>query len=92
MNTKSIKKKSGSKTNWVKLHRRDDADIDYRDSPATNAEFWDKANVVMPQHKIHLSVRFDEDVVKYFKKGGRGYQSRMNAILKAYVNSHKKRA
>lgn len=88
MSAKSIKKNSASRTNVVKLHRKDDRHINYDDSPATTKKFWKDAKVLMPEHKIHLSVRLDEGVVEYFKREGRGYQSRINAVLKAYVNAH----
>ncbi|EKD54748.1 MAG: hypothetical protein ACD_60C00048G0011 [uncultured bacterium] len=92
MNAKSIKKNVKSKTNLVKLHQKDDTDINYKDSPATMKKFWENAEVVMPAHKIHLSVRLDEDVVDYFKKKGQGYQSKINAVLKAYVRAHTPRS
>jgi uncharacterized protein (DUF4415 family) len=91
MNAESIKKNSASRTNFAKLHRKDDTGIDYRDIPETDAKFWEGAEVVMPKHKVHLSVRFDEDIVDYFKKKGKGYQSRMNAVLRTYVKSHVKK-
>jgi uncharacterized protein (DUF4415 family) len=61
--------------------------INYEDSPATNEEFWADAEVYMPQHKIHISLRLDKDIVNYFKEGGAGYQSRINAVLKSYMRS-----
>ena len=88
MNAKSIKKNAKSKTNLVKLHQKDDSSINYDDSPETTKKFWEDAEVVMPTHKIHLSVRLDEDVVDYFKQKGHGYQSKINAVLKAYVRAH----
>jgi uncharacterized protein (DUF4415 family) len=39
----------------------------------------------MPAAKTHLSLRLDEDVVDWFKRQGAGYQTRMNAVLRAYV-------
>jgi uncharacterized protein (DUF4415 family) len=86
-----MKRNLVSKTNLVKLRKKVDSDIDYRDIPATDEKFWKDAEVVMPMHKIHISVRFDEDVVDYFKREGKGYQSRMNAVLRAYVKSHAKK-
>lgn len=77
-----------SNTNLTKLHQKDDTDINYDDSPATTKKFWEDAEVVMPIHKVHLSVRLDEDVVNYFKQKGHGYQSKINAVLKAYVKAH----
>ena len=88
MSEKYIKKNSGSRTNIKKLHGKNDRDINYEDSPATTKDFWKNATVFMPEHKIHLSMRLDEGVVDFFKSEGRGYQSRINAVLKAYVHAH----
>lgn len=90
MNVKSIKKPVKTKTDKTKLHQQNDKDIDYSDISATSAEFWQDAKVLMPEHKIPLSLRLDEDVVQYFKGQGRGYQTRINAVLKAYVHAHAK--
>lgn len=59
--------------------------INYEDNPATTKEFWGDAKIFMPQHKVHISPRLDEDIINYFREEGKGYQSRINAILKAYI-------
>ncbi len=88
MNAKSTKKSSHSRTNIAKLHQKNDKNINYDDSPATTKDFWEDAQIFMPQHKVHISLRLDEDIIHYFKEEGRGYQSRINAILKSYINTH----
>jgi len=88
MSEKSTKKNLKSQTDWARLSEEDDTKIDYSDIPATTADFWKDAKVVMPLHKVHLSLRLDEDIVDYFKQQGRGYQSKINAVLKAYVHAH----
>ncbi len=88
MNAKSTKSNLKSHTDWKKLHEEDDSGINYSDSPETNEEFWKNAEVVMPTHKVSLSLRLDEDIIDFFKKQGRGYQSKINAVLKAYVKTH----
>lgn len=88
MNAKSTKKNVKSKTNLAKLYQKNDSDIIYNDSPATTKKFWEDAEVVMPTHKIYLSVLLDEDVVDYFKQKGYGYQSKINAVLKAHIRAH----
>jgi uncharacterized protein (DUF4415 family) len=65
-----------------------DREIDYSDIPATDAKFWARAKVVMPPTKTHLSLRLDEDVVEWFKRQGAGYQTRINAVLRSYVQAH----
>lgn len=88
MNAKSTKKSSHSRTNRARLRRKNDQSISYKDSPATTKEFWKDAEVFMPQHKVHISLRLDEDIINYFKEEGKGYQSRINAILKTYINRY----
>lgn len=91
MNEKYTKNTVKSRTDLKRLKQKSDKDIDYTDIPETDEKFWDDASVVMPHKKVHLSVRFDDDVVRYFKRAGRGYQSRMNAVLRGYVERSKKK-
>jgi uncharacterized protein (DUF4415 family) len=54
--------------------------------------FWDKAKVVMPATKQQITLRLDPEVIHWFKRSGKGYQSRMGAVLKSYVEAKKQRA
>lgn len=65
-----------------------DHEIDYSDIPPTDATFWEKAQFVLPSVKTHLSLRLDEDIVEWFKRQGVGYQTRINAVLRSYVQAH----
>ncbi len=47
---------------------------------------WDNATIEMPQPKAVLNMRVDQEVLDYFRKTGRGYQTRINAVLKSYVS------
>jgi uncharacterized protein (DUF4415 family) len=50
---------------------------------------WEKTITVdLPKPKRHMNLRIDEDVVDWFKGQGRGYQTRMNAVLRAYMKAH----
>lgn len=49
-------------------------------------DFWDSAVMVYPQPKQPISLRVDEDVLDWFKKRGPRYQSRMNAVLRSYMD------
>jgi uncharacterized protein (DUF4415 family) len=73
---------------WAKLQKMTDQGIDYSDIPPTDAKFWEKAQVVLPPVKTHLSLRLDEDVVEWFKRQGAGYQTKINAVLRSYVQAH----
>jgi uncharacterized protein (DUF4415 family) len=86
------KNKKRTKTDLKALDKLRDQDIDYSDIPELDAKFFKEATLMEPAHKQSLTVRYDKEVVDYFKKTiGRGYQSKMNAILKAYVQHAKKR-
>lgn len=68
-----------------------DEDIDYSDIPELGDNFFRQAEVWMPPEKpkAQLTVRFDADTVYWFRKQGRGYQTRMNAVLRAYMESRR---
>ena len=52
----------------------------------TDEAFWAKAKVVMPRPKRAVTMRLDADLLEWFR-GNRGYQTRINAILRAYMNA-----
>ena len=56
------------------------------------ADFFAEASVVYPSPKQPISLRVDEDVLQWFKKQGPRYQSRMNAVLRAYMSAMQKGA
>ena len=69
-----------------------DKDIDYSDIPPLSPELFAKAIVrkgVKPvSHKSQITLRLDTEVLEWFKTQGRGYQTRINAILKSYKEAH----
>ena len=77
-----------SRTNWPRLRRLKDSEIDHSDVPALDAAFFRKAKIRMPATKKPVSIRLDSDVLDWFRKKGRRYQSRINAVLRAYVEAH----
>jgi uncharacterized protein (DUF4415 family) len=56
------------------------------------ADFFAQASMVHPSPKQPISLRVDEDVLRWFKKQGPRYQSRMNAVLRAYMSAVQKGA
>ncbi len=66
-----------------------DEDIDYSDIPELDDDFGAKAKVVMPKAKEQISIKVDREVLEYFRKDGPGYQTRMNAVLKSFVEAHR---
>jgi uncharacterized protein (DUF4415 family) len=59
--------------------------IDYSDIPETSAHFWKSAQIHVPDKKKSLTIRIDPDVLAWFQGQGKGYQTRINCILKTYV-------
>lgn len=58
--------------------------------PSLPKGFWDSAKVVYPESpKEQVTVRLDADILEWFKEQGRGYQTRMNAVLRSYYEAHK---
>jgi len=54
-------------------------------------DFWSDAELVLVPAKEAISLRVDEDVLSWFREGGPRYQSRMNAVLRSYVQSMRQR-
>ncbi len=52
--------------------------------------FWDTAEPVAPETKEQITLRLDPDVLRHFRSTGKGYQSRINAVLKSYVQAQKR--
>lgn len=48
---------------------------------------WTSLKVAWPQPKQAISLRIDQDVLTWFRDGGPGYQTRMNAVLRAFVDA-----
>jgi uncharacterized protein (DUF4415 family) len=90
--TSTSKAKSG--TDWNKLRRISDAQIHAGiesdpDAHPTDDEFWKDAKVVLPSRKEVVTMRLDADLLEWFRQQ-RGYQTRINAILRAYMKAHHK--
>lgn len=73
-----------SKTDWARLDALADDAIDCSDIPPLGADFWKNAKLVTPG-KERISLHVDQDILQYFKGQGKGYQTRMNAVLRHYV-------
>ena len=86
MNAKSTKKHS--KTDLNKVRALSDADIDTSDIPALDTDFFKSAKLLMPAKKSSITVRLDSDVLEWFRKQGKGYQTRINAVLRTYMKAH----
>ncbi len=83
---------SKSLSDWERVDALTDGEIDFSDSPEISPEMFAKAivrrGIKSAPVKVQLTLRIDNDVVEWFKSQGRGYQSRINALLRAYMEAH----
>ena len=60
-------------------------EIDYSDIPPLDEAFFREAQLVLPTSKQSITIRLDSDIIQWFKREGRGYQTRINNVLREYV-------
>lgn len=82
--------KGEDRTDWARVEALTDADIEHamRGDPdwADHIDVnWDEAEIVTPSPKKAVSIRLDEDVVAFFKSYGKGYQTRINSVLRHFM-------
>lgn len=79
-----------TQSDWARVDAMTDAEIEaqMRDDPDWKDYIdidWSNATIVYPVSKNAISIRLDSDVLEFFKATGKGYQSRINAVLRHYV-------
>jgi len=90
-------KKHRDRTDWDRVRKLTDEEIaaavaaDPDAPPLIPADWHKRVRLVHYVAKVPVSIRLDEDVLKWFKRQGPRYQSRMNAVLRAFVEAHRKR-
>lgn len=84
------KKKTGTDWERLKRQREGNESIDLSDVPEADASFWEDAAIVIPDAKTKLTIRIDTDVYRWFTAQGPGYQTRMNAVLRSYMEASSK--
>ena len=85
MNGENLNKHS--ETDWAKLEVMTDDEIDTSDIPPLGDDFFTKGELRLPKQKPMISMRVDADVLEWFKAQGPGYQTRMNAVLRLYMDA-----
>ena len=83
---------SKSHTDWDRLYELDDEDINLSDIPELTPEAFAQAVVKRglerKENKAQVTIRLDRDVLAWLKSQGRGYQTRINSLLRAYMNAN----
>ena len=77
-----------SKRHLQEIKDIDEKDINYTDIPELDATFWENAELRMPEPKEGVYIRLDSDVLDWFKSHGKGYQTRINTVLRSYYQTH----
>lgn len=83
-------RKLKSQTDWARIEADEAAGIE---PPFDEDDFevdWSSAVLVDGLNKKPISLRVDPDVLEFFRKGGSGYQTKINAVLRAYMDAQQK--
>ena len=89
-------RKMKGETDWERVRALTDEDIERAVAEDPDQSFWTdedwaNARVVWPQGKEPVTLRLDRDILAWFKLRGRGYQTRINAVLRAFVEAQKQK-
>lgn len=92
---REMKARGEDKTDWARVNALTDEDIEraMRDDPDWQDFIdidWSKAVMVIPQKKKAISIRLDEDIIDFFQQTGKGYQTRINAVLRHFIREQKR--
>jgi uncharacterized protein (DUF4415 family) len=84
-----MRRRGDTRSDWARAGATSAAEIEAQvaaDSEEAGLEIdWDTVTVELPKPKAAIHMRIDRDVLDFFRSTGKGYQTRMNAVLKSYV-------
>ncbi len=87
MSEKNMNEHSG--TDWHELEAMTDEEIDYSDIPPLNDDFFDRATLRLPKEQVTVTMQVDPDIFAWFDAQEDGWERRMRAALRIYVEVHK---
>ena len=81
------------KTDFEKLQNMSEEEVERgarldKENPPWTQKMLNDAVLCMPQKKIVIHISLDKDIIDFFKLDGRGYQTRINSVLKSYVTKN----
>jgi uncharacterized protein (DUF4415 family) len=89
----NMRRRGESRTDWTKVDAMTEAELEASiaadPDDVHEAPDWSQAVLGLPPRKEHINIRIDADVLAWFKQTGRGYQTRMNNVLRAFVESRR---
>jgi uncharacterized protein (DUF4415 family) len=80
------------RTNWDKLARTTSAEIEMQAAADGDIlrEGWEQTAIMgLPPRKEPINLRIDADILDWFRQSGKGYQTRINNVLRAFVDSRR---
>jgi len=87
---RAMRQRGESKSDWARAAAMTDGEIEAAiaadPEEAGMTVDWSRASVEMPQSKAVLNMRVDRDVLEFFRRDVRGYQTKINAVLRSYVD------
>jgi uncharacterized protein (DUF4415 family) len=81
--------KHSSETNWERIDRLTDEEVDTSDIPPLDDAFFANAELRLPKGKIPVVMSLDVDIFEWFKSQGAEYQNLINTALRAYADKHR---
>ena len=83
-----------NQTDWARVRAMTDEEIEAAarsdpDAQPMDEDMWEEVELVFP-YKQMVCIRIDRDVLDWFRSQGRGYQTRMNAVLRSYMEAQAK--
>jgi len=88
---RQMRERGEDRANWAAVNALTEEELEASiDFEEEGYPIWETAVAGFPGPKQQLTVRFDKDVIACFKSQGPGYQTRMNAVLRSYVDAKKR--
>ena len=83
-----------TQTDWARVRAMTDEEIEAAarsdpDAQPIDEDMWEEVELFFPSKQM-VCIRIDQDVLDWFRGQGRGYQTRMNAVLRSYMEAHAK--
>jgi uncharacterized protein (DUF4415 family) len=92
---RAMRRRGEDRTDWAKVDAMTEADLERaiaEDEDERDLEpDWTRAELVIPRPRQSVHLRLEPEVVDFFKAGGKGHITRMQAVLRAYVDAQKRR-
>ena len=92
--TRRLSQRRKGKTDWKRVDAKAEKALEGAiaadpDADVPNAD-WTRARLVLPQPKESIHLRLDPDVLAWYRQQGHGHLTRMNAVLRAYMDAHRR--